>query len=171
MKILIEGYRWFANALAILSGILLAAMTVGIGAEALIRATGMGVLRGVIDLSEHALFCIAILSAPWLLLRDGHLSVRVLVSHLDPVKQAIMKWLADLICLATCLVTFFVSGNVFLTSFARGQLIFQDIVIPDYWLQWQIPLSMALLSAAFAGRLVRPFLPRGVIDPKGYSHA
>ncbi len=150
------------GALALVSALMLAAMT--IGGEALLRSSGLRVLRGVVDLSEHALFCIAVPSAPWLLRRDGRLSVNVLVARLPGPASRAMAALTDLIGLAACAVLPVYGLRVLGQSCARGQMIFQDIVLMDWWLQWQLPLAALLMGLGFAGRLLAPRAPRSELD-------
>lgn len=156
MKQAIRLYNAVVTALAILSGTVLVMMTIAIGAEAIMRTLGLGMIRGVIDLSEYALFGIALLAAPWLMRSDGHIRVTVLVTQLPARWQSAMLYLADLICLMVCLIVFWYSMQVLMRSWRSGQRIFQDIVVPDWWLQWQMPLVTFLLAIAFVERLLRP---------------
>lgn len=154
MSFLYAAYRAAAIALAILSGVLLVLMTVGIGAEAIMRTFRLGLIRGIVDFSEHALFNIAILAAPWVLMRNGHIVINILTAQLTGLAARMVDLLANLIALLICGCIAFYGARIFWVAFGRGEYIFRELVIPEWWLQWQVPVAFALLTIEFARRIV-----------------
>lgn len=152
---LLAAYHRLTWILAILSVVLLALLTVGIAAEAVMRSLRLGLVYGIVDFSEHAMFCLALLPAPWLLAQNGHISVDLVVGSVSrPVARALALF-TDLAGLAICAAIAWYGVAILRQSYARGEFIIQELVIPEWWLQWQVPLVFALLSVEFALRLVR----------------
>ncbi|WP_118134619.1 TRAP transporter small permease subunit [Oceanicella sp. SM1341] len=159
MKALSHGYSLFVAGLAWVAGGLICFLVVAIGAEAILRSLGLGVIRGVVDLSEHAMFNIAVLAAPWILRHNLHIRVDVVVTHLPKRPAEVAELLTSLAGLVTCAVITWYGVRVFATSWSRGELIFSELIIPDWWLQWQIPLAGALLVVEFARRVAEAARP------------
>lgn len=155
MAVLNTLYRGIIAALALFAGCLLVLITVGIGLEAIMRSLGLGLIRGMVDIAEHAMFCIALLPAPWILTHQGHIRITLLTDRLSGVPAKGVALLGDGICLAVSLAVTWFGLAVLTDSVIRDELIFQDLVIPEWWLQWQVPATFALLSIEFALRLIR----------------
>lgn len=156
MSILSAAYRSVAAALAIFAGLMLVLMTIGIGAEAILRTLGLGLIRGIVDFSEYSLFNIAILASPWILIRNGHIAINLVTAHLTNITARAVDLTANLLGLVVSATIAFYGWRIFTVSFARGEHIFQELIIPDWWLQWQVPTAFALLTVEFALRTLRP---------------
>lgn len=146
-------YKWILTGLAIFSGLLLVFLVVVIGGEAILRLFNTSLMRGSVEFSEYALFSLAVLSAPWLLYHDGHLRVTVILDHLPARIKLWVVLVTDLIGLAACAIVFRYAVEVFVHSYTGGQFLFNDVVIRDWLLQWQVPLALGLLVIEFLRRI------------------
>lgn len=148
--------------LAIIAGLLVVLLVVLTGGEALLRIFNLGLVRGSVEFSEYALFTLAMLAAPWLLYHDKHLRVTVVLDSLGSKAHARVVFLTDLIGLAATAVAVRYSVEVFVQSYIGGQLIFNNVVIKDWLLQWQVPLALGFLLVEFLRRIwVRVGTPAG----------
>lgn len=152
---LVAVYHRAITLLAALAALLFIVMTAGIGAEAIFRSLKLGLVFGIVDFSEHAMYCIALLPAPWILAQNGHISVNLLTQKLPAAVARVVAMLADLICLAVCLTVAFYGADILWQSWQRGEVIFSELIVPEWWLQWQAPMVFLLLSVEFALRLAR----------------
>lgn len=160
--LLLRLYHLIIGLMATLAAALIALVTIGIGAEAIMRSLNLGLIHGIVDFAEHAMFCIAILPAPWILAQNGHIGVNLLTSSLPAIIARAVETVTDLVCLTVCGIITFYGIGILIQSYQRAELIFQELIIPEWWLQWQVPLAFALLSVEFALRLARggrPSLP------------
>lgn len=146
-------YEGVLVGLAILAGLLLVFLVVIIGGEAILRLFNIGLLRGTVQFSEYALFSLAMLAAPWLLFNDGHLRVTVMLDNLKGRAKARVLLLTDVIGLVASAIALRYAVGVFVVSYQRGQLIFNDVVVSEWLLQWQVPLALALLVIEFLRRI------------------
>lgn len=154
MPALVAVYHWLISALAVLAAILLILMTFGIGAEAFMRSLGLGLVYGIVDFSEHSMFNIAMLPAPWIMAHNGHISVDLLKTNVSQATARAIGIAADLVGLVLCAVVAVYGAGILVQSYTRGEYIFQELVIPEWWLQWQVPLVFLLLTVEFALRLL-----------------
>lgn len=159
MKFLVRIYLFVINALAVVATAMLAFLVFMIGGEAIMRTLHLPFLPGVVELSEYALFMMAILAAPWLLHNNGHLAVTVVVDRLPHKTRSAAAFLTLLLGLIAAAVTMWVGIQLFMQSYRSGQLIFRDLIIQDWLLQWQVPLAMALIVIEFVARIVSMLRP------------
>ena len=99
-----RGYRLLIHALAWAAALLLGAMAVLITADVVMRNVGLGTLAWVLELSEYSLPVATLLAAPWLLHRNEHVRLDMLLGAL-PGRAA--YWLergADVLGLLICAV-------------------------------------------------------------------
>jgi len=140
--------------LALIAGVLFILMTIGIGAEAVMRSLHLGLVYGIVDFAEHSMYCIALLPAPWIMAQNGHINVNLLTSKLPVTAARAVGLLADAICLIVSLTIAIYGMDTLIQSYQRGETIIQELIIPEWWLQWQAPVVFTLLSVEFALRLI-----------------
>jgi TRAP-type transport system small permease protein len=138
------------RALCGLAVALIAAMMLGITAEVILRIFGFPSLTGLIELTEYALFMSTFFVAPYLLRVNEHIRVDIVMTRVDPVAA---KWVECGVLVVIMLISL-VTGLVGAASMARtmreGTMIFKDLIFPQWWLDWVIPLnSLAMLLQAF----------------------
>jgi len=148
--------------LAGFAGICVAFLIVGIGAEAIMRSLELGLIKGIIDLSEYSLFLIAVLAAPWLVNCNEHIRVDVLISQLKGRTREHAERLAQVIMLIVSLIILYYSFQVLVESWQLQEMVYRELVFPDWWMQWQIPLAMALISLELFQRV---FFPSAAYTP------
>jgi TRAP-type transport system small permease protein len=140
---------WLVRTLCVLAVALVAAMMLGISAEVILRFFGFPSIIGLIELTEYALFISTFFVAPYLLRTNQHIRVDIVMSRVDPVAA---KWVECGVLLAIMLislVTGIVGTMMMLRSAREGTLVFKDLIFPQWWLDWIIPLtSLAMLLQA-----------------------
>lgn len=149
-------HYYVVRVLACLAGICVGFLIVGIGAEAIMRSLELGLIKGIIDLAEYSLFLIAVLAAPWLLNCNEHIRVDVLISQFQGRTRERAELLANAIMLLVSLVILYCSVVVLVESWQLQEIVYRELVFPDWWLQWQVPLAMALISLELFQRVFFP---------------
>ena len=137
---------WLVRALCIAAVGLIAAMMLGISAEVILRMFGFPSLIGLIELTEYALFISTFFVAPYLLRTNEHIRVDIVMSRVDPVTE---KWVECGVLTAIMLVSLVtgVVGTILMLRSAReGTLIFKDLIFPQWWLDWIIPLTSLAMA-------------------------
>jgi len=143
------------NALAVAAALTLLAMVVMVTADILLRNLTRTGFAWSNEVSEYALYVITLLTAPWLLRRGQHVRVD-LVLTLVPVRVAwLMEAVGDVLGFAVCLVMLRYGLKMSIDSAMLDSITIKNLVFPEWWLLWPLPVCFALLAAEFAFRFDR----------------
>jgi TRAP-type C4-dicarboxylate transport system permease small subunit len=143
------------NALAVAAALTLLAMVVMVTADILLRNLTRTGFAWSNEVSEYALYVITLLTAPWLLRRGQHVRID-LVLTLVPVRVAwLMEAASDVLGFAVCLVMMRYGFKMSIESAVLGSITIKNLVFPEWWLLWPLPVCFALLAAEFVFRFDR----------------
>jgi len=143
------------NALAVAAALTLLAMVVMVTADILLRNLTRTGFAWSNEVSEYALYVITLLTAPWLLRRGQHVRVD-LVLTLVPVRVAwLMEAAGDVLGFAVCLVMMRYGFKMSIESAVLDSITIKNLVFPEWWLLWPLPVCFALLAAEFVFRFDR----------------
>jgi len=155
MNKLSDAFGKLFNALAVAAALTLLAMVVMVTADIVLRNLTRSGFPWANEVSEYALYVITLLTAPWLLRRGQHVRVD-LVLTLVPVRVAwLMEAAGDVIGFAVCLVMMRYGFKMSIESAVLGSITIKNLVFPEWWLLWPLPVCFALLAAEFAFRFDR----------------
>lgn len=113
-------------------------------------------IYGLLDLIEYGLLGATFLAAPWVLARDAHVSVDLVVGALPRRGRLFVSSLANLIGLAVTAVFLWYSIEAVGASLSRGSMVRTSFTFPEWWVLSVIPASMALILVEFLRKLLRP---------------
>jgi TRAP-type C4-dicarboxylate transport system permease small subunit len=160
---------WLVRLLCVLAVLLVAAMMLGISAEVILRMFGFHSIIGLIELTEYALFISTFFVAPYLLRTNEHIRVDLVVGRIDPAASRWLECGVLVMIMAISIVTGIIATMLLVRSYQSGNLVFKDLIFPQWWLDWIIPLSsLAMLLQAFEMLVdllrmrVEPVLTEGV---------
>ena len=137
--------------LCVLAVLLIAAMMLGISAEVILRMAGFPSIIGLIELTEYALFASTFFVAPYLLRTNEHIRVDLVIARLNPASARAIECGVLVVIMAISLITGIIATILMVRSYQAGTLIFKDLIFPQWWVDWVIPLScLAMLIQALA---------------------
>lgn len=142
MKIL---YARLLELLAAVAAVLLGASALAITLDVVGRNVGLGTLPWILEVSEYVLPLATFLVAPWLLYRNEHVRLDILL-HRWPA----LGHLTNVIGLAVCLVLVWYGV---LTIRNSGGMVLKSVVFPEWWLYVPVPMCFGLLAIEFIRRL------------------
>jgi len=155
MSRLSNAFGKLLNALAVAAALTLLAMVVMVTADILLRNLTRTGFAWSNEVSEYALYVITLLTAPWLLRRGQHVRID-LVLTLVPLRLArLMEAVGDVVGFAVCLVMMRYGLKMTLDSAMLGSITIKNLVFPEWWLLWPLPVCFALLAIEFAFRFGR----------------
>jgi TRAP-type C4-dicarboxylate transport system permease small subunit len=96
-----------------------------------------------------------LLTAPWLLRRGQHVRIDLLLSVMPPRVAWPMEAAGDVIGFLVCMVMVRYGFHMATDSVRMGSITIKNLVFPEWWLLWPLPLCFALIAAEFAFRLHR----------------
>lgn len=143
-----RAYRLLLEGLAAAAALLLGATALAITLDVVARNIGWGSLPWILEVSEYVLPLATFLVAPWLLHRNQHV-------RLDMLLRA-MPWLervCNVIGLAVSAVLVVYGLRTIFNSAQQGAMVLKSVVFPEWWLYAPVPLCFALLLVEFGRRL------------------
>jgi len=138
------------------AGVALACLAVLITIDVGIRNLGLGNFPWLLEVSEYVLFAATFLAAPWVLRENAHVRVDLLLTALPGAAGRFLAGLADALGLAISAVLTWYALRVTADALERGDLIFKELVVPEWPFFLVVVVSGALLVAEFSLRLVKP---------------
>jgi TRAP-type transport system small permease protein len=149
----VRAYGLFLQALAGAAALLLGVMALLVTLDVVMRNVGLGTIAWVNEVSEYSLPVATLLIAPWLLHRNEHVRLDVL---LTAVPRGASRWLqkfCDVIGIAICAVFVWYSVRLIFDSARIGSMMVKTLAIPEWWQYALVPVCFSLLAVEFARRL------------------
>jgi TRAP-type C4-dicarboxylate transport system permease small subunit len=141
--------------LAVVAALILLAMVVLVTTDIVLRNTARVGFAWANEITEYALYLITLLTAPWLLRRGQHVRIDMALVLVPPRLAWLMEAAADIVGLAASLVLIWY-GSVMTAQSARlGSLTIKNLVFPEWWLLWPLPLCFVLIAIEFVFRFHR----------------
>jgi len=147
-----DAFGKLLNVLALLAALILLAMVVMVTADILLRNLTRTGFPWANEISEYALYMTTLLTAPWLLRRGQHVRIDLVLTMVPARLAWLMEMLADIVGFAVCLVMLRYGIKMTIDSAALGSITIKNLVFPEWWLLWPLPLCFALLAAEFVFR-------------------
>ena len=135
--------------LAACAAVLLGASALAITLDVVGRNVGLGTLPWILEVSEYVLPLATFLVAPWLLYRNEHVRLDILLSAWPRLGHV-----TNVVGLAVCLVLVVYGVRTILNS---SGMVLKSVVFPEWWLYVPVPLCFGLLAVEFARRLALAF--------------
>jgi TRAP-type C4-dicarboxylate transport system permease small subunit len=148
-----QAYRRMLEAFAAAAALLLGATALAITADVLGRNVGLGTIPWILEVSEYVLPLATFLVAPWLLLRNDHVRLDVLLQSLPPRAARALEVAGDGVGLAISLVLLLYGAHAVLDSARQGAMVFKSVVFPEWWLYVPFAACFGLLAVEFVRRL------------------
>ena len=155
MKTVARIYDAVLHGMAVLAGVLMAAMMATICIDVALRNLGYQSSAHFFTFSEYALLLIPCLGAPWLVREKGHVYVEIVLMYLDADRRRIAMRLIGVLCGAVCLALAWYGGEVTVLSFMRNDMDVRSLDMPRWMLVGFIPLSFGMMAIEFIRFMVR----------------
>jgi TRAP-type C4-dicarboxylate transport system permease small subunit len=141
-------YDRLLQGLAALAAVLLGASALAITVDVVGRNVGVGTLPWILEVSEYVLPLATFLVAPWLLRRNEHVRLDILLRAWPRLGHV-----TNVIGLAVSAVLVLYGVRTILNSAQQGAMVFKSVVFPEWWLYAPVPLCFGLLAVEFVRRL------------------
>lgn len=146
-------YRLVIQAMAWMAAVVLGLMALAVTLDVLGRNLGWGNTGWVVELSEYSLPVATLLVAPWLLCRNEHVRLDVVLVSLPKPVSLWLERLADVAGILICAVFVWYGSKLILDSARLGSMMVKTLSIPEWWQYALVPVSFLLLAVEFARRL------------------
>jgi TRAP-type C4-dicarboxylate transport system permease small subunit len=140
------------KSLAAAAAVLLGAIAALVTLDVVMRNVGLGTLAWVNEVSEYSLPVATLLIAPWLLHRNEHVRLDVLLVSLPRAASRLLEKTCDVLGIAICAVFVWYSIRLIFDSSRIGSMVVKTLAIPEWWQYALVPLCFSLLAMEFARR-------------------
>ncbi len=103
---------------------------------------------------EYSLPFATFLAAPWILYRNEHVRLDLLLTSVPRGVARALDRAADVIGLFICLVFLWFGMYVIVDSARHGSMVDKTLSFPEWWLYVPVPLCFALLAVEFVRRML-----------------
>ena len=148
-----KAYRLVLQAFAWIAAVVLGAMALAVTFDVVARNLGWGNTGWVVELTEYSLPVATLLVAPWLLHRNEHVRLDVVLTLIPKRIALVLERSADVLGIVICAVFVWFSVILIFDSARLGSMVVKTLSIPEWWQYALIPLSFSLLAVEFARRL------------------
>ena len=158
-----RAYRGLLHAGAVMAALLLGVLALLVTGDVVARNLGLGTLPWILEVSEYSLPLATFLVAPWLLHRNEHVRLDVLLTSLPPGLARALDRFSDAVGLAVSAVFVVYGARAVASSAQQGSLVIKSVVFPEWWLYAPVPVCFAVLAIEF----VRRFFGTGSLEGSG----
>jgi TRAP-type C4-dicarboxylate transport system permease small subunit len=146
-------YRLVIQAMAWIAALVLGVMALAVTLDVVGRNLGWGNTGWVVELSEYSLPMATLLVAPWLLYRNEHVRLDIVLTMLPKPIALALERLADALGILICAVFVWYGSKLIADSAQLGSMVIKTLSIPEWWQYALVPVSFLLLAVEFARRL------------------
>lgn len=143
---LIRTYDRLITMLAILAGILVAAVFVIVIVDVGMRTAGLRPPLFSSAVSEYSLLYMTMLAAPWLVRKRGHVRVDSFLSFVPGPARRTIERILIIVCIGTCILASYLSTQFGIEFWQKGQIDVRSIEIPRFLLF--VPLAVGFFLCA-----------------------
>ena len=140
------------GALAILAGIIIIFIMLSIASDVVGRTFLNRPITWVMEISELSLVALTFLGAAWLLKREGHVKLDIVINNLNPRSQALLNTITSVIGTIICLVIMWYGAKVSWDHFQRGIATYTLLGPPTFPRYAIIAIGSFLMSIQFLRR-------------------
>ena len=155
----------FLDVLAVLAGILLVCASFGVGVMIFSRYFLNRPMGWMIEIAEYILLHLTFLLAAWVLKRDAHVKMDVVVEFLGPRIRLFLNVFGSILGAMVCIVLVWFGTKVTWHLYQSGTLTPTYLEVPKFPLTIVIPFGSLLFMIQFIRRAYG-FIRAGVV-PKG----
>ena len=142
--------------LAIVAGIYLVGIMLGIVFSATARTLGYSGSSHIFTFAEFGLLYIVMAASPWLAREKGHVFIELLTAAVPKNVQPILSRCVSALCVIVCLVLTFYTFQATERAYQFGDAEMRSIDMPKYLLLGAMPICFGLMAIQFGRFVVGP---------------
>jgi len=149
-----RAYHLLMHGCGATSALVIGVVALLVTCDVIARNIGLGSFPWVVEVSEYSLPLATFLAAPWLLYKNEHVRIDMLLTALPATAARHIDRAADIVGLAVCVVFVFYGIKVIADSMQLGSMIIKTLVLPEWWTFVPVPVCFAFLGIEFVRRML-----------------
>lgn len=154
MRALYKAYNGLIFGLAVIAGLMLAVIFVGIVVDVSLRTLGFNSLQWYSAMAEYCLLFSTMLGAPWLVRLKGHVVVESLTMAMPDVIRMLMAKAVYILCILLSLLFVWYGTLELLATIESGEIDIRSIDMPKWIIYIPLPLGFSLIAIEFGRYLL-----------------
>jgi TRAP-type transport system small permease protein len=146
-------YVALLQGLAYVAAVIVGLMALAVTFDVVSRNLGWGNTGWVVELTEYSLPVATLLVAPYLLHRNEHVRLDILLTLMPTRVALVLERCADVVGMMICAIFIWYSVKLIFDSARLGSMVVKTLSIPEWWQYALLPVSFTLLAIEFARRL------------------
>jgi len=155
MKALARAYNSLIEGLAVLAGLMVAAVCLLIVYDVIARNLGLQPPDSTVALTEYSLLYFTMAAAPWLVRIRGHIVVEVLHSRLGGSARRVADNLILAICTGTSMLIAVLATLLAIEAASRGEIEIRSLAMPRELLFAPLAIGFGLMACEFVRLALR----------------
>ena len=148
-----RAYALLLQAFAYIAAVLVGAMALAVTLDVVGRNLGWSNTGWVVELTEYSLPVATLLVAPYLLYRNEHVRLDVVLVLLPKRISLFLERSADVLGMMICAIFVWCGAKLIMDSARLGSMVVKTLAIPEWWQYALVPVCFVLLALEFARRL------------------
>lgn len=140
------------GSLAFLGGVLIVLMMLSISYEVISRYFFGHTEIWMVEFNEYALLFVLFLGSAWVLKREGHVSMDLVLIQLNPRGRALLNGLTSILGTLACMILTWYAGETTWGHFQKGVLVVRVLGVPKAPLLAIVCIGSFTLSIQFLRR-------------------
>lgn len=149
-----NAYRAVIHAFAYAAALTIGAVAVLVTLDVVLRNIGLGTIAWVVEVSEYSLPLATFLVAPWLLHKNEHVRLDVMLVLVPPRISRALARCADTAGILICAVFVWYGVKLVFDSAHLDSMVVKTLSIPEWWQYAPVPVCFLLLAVEFLRRLL-----------------
>ncbi|MEM7213509.1 MAG: TRAP transporter small permease subunit [Pseudomonadota bacterium] len=145
-------FDWLCNALAVVAGVYLVAIMLGIVVSALARTVNLSGTWSshIFTFAEFGLLYIVMAASPWLVREKGHVFIELLTAAVPRSIQPGLSRFVSGLCVIICLVLVWYTWGATERAYRFGDAEMRSLDMPKFLLLGAMPICFALMALQFS---------------------
>lgn len=135
-----------------LSGSVLIFMSISINIEVIMRYCFNRPTSWAVDFNGYALIYMTFLSAAWVLKKDGHVKIEILLDYLPKKVQRILNVITSAIGASLSAIFTWYSLQIMLEALRQKEMFVESVIVPRWPILMVMPIGAFLLVLQFIRR-------------------
>ena len=138
--------------LAFIAGVLIVLIMIAISLGVIFRFTPLGSIVWIFEITDYSLLWITFLGTAWVLKREGHVRMDMLLNRLNPKSRNRVNIITSAVGAIACLILAIASAKLTWNHFGTHHMFIRSIDVPSYPILVIIPIGSLLLFIQFLRR-------------------
>ena len=149
MAFISNAYNKLIFGLAVIGGVLLAVIFVGIICDVTLRTLGFNSIQWYSAVAEYSLFFCTMFGAPYLVRHKGHVVVESLRMAMPPKLRKFVEKIVYLVCIFLSLLFVYYGALETIEAIKTGEQDLRSVDMPKWLLMAPFPIGFSLVAVEF----------------------